>query len=39
MQIGPLPATKVEKAKITLRARLNLHGIVSVDLATVSFLG
>ena len=37
MQIGPLPSTKVEKAKIKVRVRLNLHGIVFVDSATVSF--
>ncbi|KAI9076314.1 hypothetical protein K1719_041739 [Acacia pycnantha] len=33
--IGPLPPTKVEKAKIKVRVRLNLHGIVSIDSATL----
>ncbi|XP_028788943.1 heat shock 70 kDa protein 15-like [Neltuma alba] len=33
--IGPLPTTKVEKAKIKVKVRLNLHGIVSVESATL----
>lgn len=37
MQIGPFQSTKSERAKVKVKARLNLHGIVSVDSATVSF--
>ncbi|XP_016169721.1 heat shock 70 kDa protein 14 [Arachis ipaensis] len=33
--IGPFQSTKVEKAKIKVRVRLNLHGIVSVESATL----
>jgi len=36
MQIGPFQSTKGEKAKIKVRVRLNLHGIVSIESATVS---
>lgn len=35
MQIGPFQ-TKGEKAKVKVKVRLNLHGIVSVESATVS---
>lgn len=38
MQIGPFQSTKGERAKLKVKARLNLHGIVSVDSATVSLL-
>lgn len=36
-QIGPFQSTKVERAKLKVKVRLNLHGIVSVESATVSF--
>ena len=36
MQIGPFQTPKGEKAKVKVKARLNLHGIVSVESATVS---
>ena len=35
VQIGPFQATKGEKAKVKVKARLNLHGIVSVESAQV----
>lgn len=38
MQIGPFQATKSERAKVKVKVRLNLHGIVSVEGATVSVL-
>ncbi|KAL9323124.1 hypothetical protein ACSQ67_011177 [Phaseolus vulgaris] len=33
--IGPFQSTKGEKAKIKVRVRLNLHGIVSIESATL----
>ncbi|KAB2611338.1 heat shock 70 kDa protein 15-like [Pyrus ussuriensis x Pyrus communis] len=33
--IGPFQSTKSERAKLKVKARLNLHGIVSIDSATV----
>ncbi|KAJ1433931.1 Heat shock protein 70 family [Sesbania bispinosa] len=33
--IGPFQSTKGEKAKVKVKARLNLHGIVSVESATL----
>ncbi|KAM1219608.1 hypothetical protein FF2_046021 [Malus domestica] len=33
--IGPFPSVKSERAKLKVKARLNLHGIVSVDSATL----
>ncbi|MED6133920.1 hypothetical protein PIB30_032721 [Stylosanthes scabra] len=33
--IGPFQSTKAEKAKIKVRVRLNLHGIVSIESATL----
>ncbi|CAN0878272.1 Heat shock 70 kDa protein 14 [Linum grandiflorum] len=33
--IGPFQATKSDRAKVKVRARLNLHGIVSVESATL----
>ncbi|PQQ07870.1 heat shock 70 kDa protein 15-like [Prunus yedoensis var. nudiflora] len=33
--IGPFQSTKGERAKLKVKARLNLHGIVSVDSATL----
>ncbi|CAN1836434.1 Heat shock 70 kDa protein 14 [Linum perenne] len=33
--IGPFQATKNERAKVKVKARLNLHGIVSVESATL----
>ncbi|OIW11903.1 hypothetical protein TanjilG_18176 [Lupinus angustifolius] len=33
--IGPFQTTKSERAKVKVKVRLNLHGIVSVDLATL----
>jgi heat shock 70kDa protein 4 len=38
MQIGPFEAKQSEKAKVKVKVRLNVHGIASVDLATVSLL-
>jgi heat shock protein 4 len=38
MQIGPFEVKQSEKAKVKVKVRLNVHGIVSVDLATVSLL-
>lgn len=35
-QIGPFQSTKSERAKLKVKVRLNLHGIVSLDSATVS---
>lgn len=35
-QIGPFQSTKSERAKVKVKVRLNLHGIVSIDAATVS---
>ena len=35
-QIGPFTPTKAEKAKIKVKIRLNLHGIISLEAATVS---
>lgn len=39
MQIGPFQTTNSERAKVKVRVRLNLHGIVFVESATVSFFG
>jgi hypothetical protein len=36
VQIGPFQSTKSERAKLKVKVRLNLHGIVSVESATVS---
>lgn len=36
MQIGPFQSTKAERAKLKVKVRLNVHGIVSVESATVS---
>lgn len=36
MQIGPFQSTKNEKAKVKVKVRLNVHGIISVESATVS---
>jgi heat shock protein 4 len=36
LQIGPFQSTKSERAKVKVKVRLNLHGIVSVESATVS---
>lgn len=36
MQIGPFQTTKGERAKIKVKVRLNLHGIVFIESATVS---
>ncbi|XP_048439740.1 heat shock 70 kDa protein 15-like [Pyrus x bretschneideri] len=33
--IGPFQSTKSERAKLKVKARLNLHGIVSIDSATL----
>ncbi|KAL1292857.1 hypothetical protein HN51_053422 [Arachis hypogaea] len=33
--IGPFQTTKTERAKVKVRVRLNLHGIVSIDSATL----
>lgn len=33
--IGPFQSTKVERAKLKVKVRLNLHGIVSVESATL----
>ncbi|CAL1377957.1 unnamed protein product [Linum trigynum] len=33
--IGPFQATKSERAKVKVKARLNLHGIVSIESATL----
>ncbi|VVA32734.1 PREDICTED: heat shock [Prunus dulcis] len=33
--IGPFQSTKGERAKLKVKARLNLHGIVSIDSATL----
>jgi hypothetical protein len=38
MQIGPFEAKQSEKAKVKVKVRLNVHGIASVYLATVSLL-
>lgn len=35
VQIGPFQITKSERAKVKVKVRLNLHGIVSIDTATV----
>ena len=35
-QIGPFQTSKAGRAKVKVKARLNLHGIVSVESATVS---
>ena len=36
-QIGPFQSTKSERAKVKVKVRLNLHGVVSIESATVSF--
>ncbi|KAI8529533.1 hypothetical protein RHMOL_Rhmol12G0232200 [Rhododendron molle] len=33
--IGPFQSTKSERAKVNVKVRLNLHGIVSIDAATL----
>lgn len=38
MQIGPFEGSHSEKARIKVRVRLNLHGIFSVESATVRHL-
>ncbi|TQE04450.1 hypothetical protein C1H46_009970 [Malus baccata] len=35
IKIGPFQSTKSERAKLKVKARLNLHGIVSIDSATL----
>ena len=35
-QIGPFQSTKGERAKVKVKVRLNIHGVVSVESATVS---
>lgn len=35
-QIGPFQSTKSERAKVKVKVRLNMHGIVSIESATVS---
>ena len=36
VQVGPFQSTTSERAKLKVKVRLNLHGIVSVESATVS---
>lgn len=36
MQIGPFQGFHSEKARVKVKVHLNLHGIVSVESATVS---
>lgn len=36
VQIGPFDSNNGERAKVKVKVLLNLHGIVSVDSATVS---
>ena len=36
MQIGPFQGSHSEKARVKVKVHLNLHGIVSVESATVS---
>ena len=36
MQIGPFESSKGEKAKLKVKVRLNIHGIVSLESATVT---
>lgn len=36
VQIGPFQCAKSERAKLKVKVRLNLHGIVSIESATVS---
>lgn len=38
IQIGPFQSSKGGRAKVKVKVRLNLHGIVSVESATVSHL-
>ena len=35
LQIGPFQSSKGDRAKLKVKVRLNLHGIVAVDSATV----
>jgi heat shock 70kDa protein 4 len=35
LQIGPFHPSKGEKAKLKVKVRLNIHGIVTVDSAMV----
>jgi len=35
MQIGPFQSSKGEKAKLKVKVRLNIHGIVSLESATM----
>lgn len=37
IQIGPFRVPNVEKKKIKVKVKLNLHGIVSIDSASVSW--
>lgn len=37
-QIGPFQSSKGDRAKLKVRVRLNLHGMVSIESATVSLL-
>ena len=36
VQIGPFQPSKGEKAKLKVKVRLNIHGIVSLESATVN---
>lgn len=36
LQIGPIQGSHSEKARVKVKVHLNLHGIVSVESATVS---
>lgn len=36
MQIGPFQTANSERAKVKVKVRLNLHGIVFIESATVS---
>lgn len=36
MKIGPFQSAKGERAKVKVKVRLNVHGIVSIESATVS---
>ena len=38
IQIGPFQSSKGGRSKVKVKVRLNLHGIVSVESATVSHL-
>jgi heat shock protein 4 len=37
MQIGPFQSSKGEEAKLEVKVCLNIHGIVSLESATVTY--